>query len=113
MHHFLDKEWIAAGPLDDETFERLQFGRIFQQGREQLFGILPAQRIKSELDVVALVAPLVPILRAIVHQQQDTSTSTAAGEQVEQRLGLSVDPVQVFEDHDYWLFQAFAKDDAL
>jgi hypothetical protein len=55
----------------------------------------------------------VTILEAIVHQQQNPRIGDAIGQQVEQRLGLAVDPMQVFEnDHD-WLLDALAQEDSL
>jgi hypothetical protein len=64
-----------------------------------IFGTLPSQRIAAEQYVVALVGPFVAVLWAIVHQQQHMRIADAIGEQIEQRLGLLVDPVQVFEDY--------------
>ena len=40
------------------------------------------------------------VLGAIVDEQQHARVGDAVGQQVEQRLGLRVDPVQVLEDHD-------------
>ena len=54
-----------------------------------------------------------PVLGAIVDQQQYRAFAMRVGQQVEQRLRLLVDPVQVLEDHDQRLIQAFTHDDAL
>src|ERR1700691_4373027 len=59
---------------------------------------------------MAFIRPLVPILRPVVDQQQDASTGDAVRQHVEQRLRLRVDPVQVLEDHDDRLLEAFAQD---
>ena len=59
----------------------------------------PVNWFKPVLQIVALRTPLMPVLGAIRHQQEDTRAANAACEQVEQRLGLLIDPVQVLEDH--------------
>ena len=42
--------------------------------------------------------PLVPILGAIIYQQQDTGIRNRIDQYVEQGLGFVVDPMQVLED---------------
>ena len=112
LHHLLDEERIAAGTLGDKPHERIEFDALAEQRRQHRRAIRTGQRIQPELRIVALVRPLVPVLGTIVHQQQHASVGDAIGQEIEQRLGLRVDPVQVFENHDYRLFQAFAKNDA-
>ena len=53
------------------------------------------------------------ILRAVVDQQQQAGRRQALDEAVEQRLGLGIDPVQVFEDQQQGLHLAFAQEHAL
>ena len=51
---------------------RKEYGAILGGGflgfPTALFGAFSGQRIKPELNVVALVSPLVPVLRAIIHE---------------------------------------------
>jgi hypothetical protein len=52
------------------------------------------------------------ILGPVVHQQQEFRGSDGIGQQVQQLLGLLVDPVEVFEDHYHGLIERFAQQDA-
>jgi hypothetical protein len=53
------------------------------------------------------------VFGAEVDEQKYTRVGDAVGQQIEQRLGLAVDPVQVLKDDDGGLIQAFAQDEAL
>ena len=70
---------------------------------------LRAERVQPQLRVVGLTAPAVLILWPVVDEQQQASHRQALDEIVEQRLGLRVDPVQVFEDQEQGLHLAFAQ----
>ena len=80
---------------------------------QQLVGALGRQRVDPELGVVALAAPGVAVLRAVVDQQQDPGGRQALDQAVEQRLGLGVDPVQVLEDQQQRLLLALAQQQPL
>src|SRR6202171_5552286 len=71
------------------------------------------KRVEPDLGVMTLAAPTVTVLRPVVDQQQYSSIRNRIGEQVEQRLGPGVDPVQILEDDDQWLVEALAQQDAL
>src|SRR5262249_11146951 len=90
-------ERVALSPLDQQPLQRLQRRRGAEQRLEQLLSTLCRQRIDTQLAVVALVTPAVRVLRAIVDEQQDSRFREAVNQAVEQGLGLSVDPVQVFK----------------
>ena len=53
------------------------------------------------------------VLGAIVEQQQNLRGADTVGEQVQERLALSVDPVQVLENHHEGLIERLAQQDAL
>ncbi len=53
------------------------------------------------------------ILGTVVHQQQEFRGTDRIGQQVQQLLGLLVDPVEVLEDHHQRLIEALAQHDAL
>jgi hypothetical protein len=55
----------------------------------------------------------VPVLRAVVDQEQEVRRWQALDETIEQGLGLAVDPVQVLEDHDQGLDFALAQQQTL
>src|ERR1700730_5911074 len=57
-------------------------------------------------------APFMPVLGPVVHQHQDASIGKRIDQQVEQALGLAVNPVQVFEDNHQWLVEALPQHDA-
>ena len=54
-----------------------------------------------------------PILRAVVDEQQDATGRHALDQAVEQRLGLAVDPVQILEDQGERLPLAFTHEQRL
>ena len=112
-HALLQEEGIALGARDQEPLERCQAGVVPQQGLEELVGARRRQRIEPQLRVVGLAAPAVLVLRAVVDQQQEAGRGQALDEAVEQRLGLGIDPVQVFEDQQQRLHLAFAQQHAL
>ncbi len=113
LYHLLDEERVTLGALDHHAFEWFEFDAVTQQRREHLPRAFPPQGIQPQLRVVGLVGPLVAILRTIVHQHQHARIGDAVREQIEQRLRLAVDPMQVLEDDNRRLIQAFAQDDAL
>ena len=41
------------------------------------------------------------VLRAIVHEEEEARGRQALDQTIEQRLGLGVDPVEVFEDEEH------------
>src|SRR5580692_11143987 len=67
-------------------------------------GLPPVRSTISRLS--GLSSTLSPIFGAIVDQQQHLSVGDAFGQEIEQRLRLAVDPVQVFENHNYGLNEA-------
>ena len=52
------------------------------------------------------------IFGTIVHQQQEFRGPDGIGQQIQQLLGLLVDPVEVLEDHHQRLIQTLAQHDA-
>src|SRR5271154_5872002 len=71
LHRLFHEERIALGFLDDQALERSDCSAVAEQGRQHRLGALPAQRIEPQLRVVSLAIPLMRILRAVVHQQQN------------------------------------------
>ena len=105
----LQEERVALGPLDQQRLQRLDGRIVAEQRGQQLVGAGLPERVDPELGVVALVAPGVGVLRAVVDQQQDAGGRQALDQAVEQRLGLGVDPVQVLEDQQQRLLLALAQ----
>ena len=51
------------------------------------------------------------VFGAVVDQQQDSGGADRIGQQIQERLGLFIDPVQVFENHHQRLIEALAQQD--
>src|SRR5205823_6124005 len=68
---------------------------------------------QSQLRVIGLLAPLGAILRTVVGQQQNAGTGDTLTQGIEEALGLSVDPVQVFKDEDKGLVETLAEEELL
>ena len=47
-----------------------------------------------------------PILRAVIHQQEYPRRSHTLTQETETRLGFGIQPVQVLKDEDKWLVDA-------
>ena len=84
-----------------------------EQRAEELFGALRRQGVQPELRVIRAAAPGVLIFRPVVHEQQQPGGRQTLDQPIEQRLGLGVDPVQVFEDDQQRLHLALPQQEPL
>src|SRR2546425_11163763 len=85
---------------------------VAKQGGEELFRFLRAKGCQAQLGIVGLAAPLLPILRPVVHQQENTGTGHTLTQGVEKALRLGVDPVQVLKDEHEGLVETLAQEEA-
>ena len=92
--------------------ERRQAGVVPQQRRQEGLGAGGRQRVEPQLRVVRLAAPAVLVLRAVVDQQQEVRRRQALDEAVEQRLRLTVNPVQILKHQEQRLHLAFTQQHA-
>ncbi len=69
-HALFEKEGIAVGALDQHPRERSNGGVGSEQRLKQVLRPLRRQRIDPDVSVVAPGAPVMPILRPVIHQQQ-------------------------------------------
>ena len=97
-HALLQEERVALRPRDQHALERIEAGVGPKQRAEELLGGLRRQGVQPELGVVGAAAPGVLILRPVVHEEQQPGGRQALDQPIEQRLGLGVDPVEVFDD---------------
>ena len=88
--------------------ERCKPRIITEKRLEQLAGALRWQRVQSGLAVGCLATPRVPVLGPIVNEKKQARRAQALHHSVKQGLRLAVDPVQIFENHEKWLFSSFA-----
>jgi hypothetical protein len=86
---------------------------VAQQRREHFLGPLLGERVEPQLGVIGLTIPLMSVLGPVVHQQQEFRGSDGIGQQVQQLLGVLVDPVEVFEDQHQRLVETLTQDSAL
>ena len=100
-------------PLDEELLERREPGIVAEQRLQQFACALGGKRVEPHLTVRRLAAPAMLVLGTIVHEQQQARRAKAVDEAIEKRLGLAVDPVQVFEHDEEWLHLALAQQQAL
>src|SRR5262249_20214690 len=98
---------------DEERHERRQTWVISQQGLEDVRRAGGRQGVEPQLRVIRLAAPAVLVFRTVVDQQQHASRGQALDQRLKERLRLWIDPVQVFEDQQQWLYLAFAQQYAL
>jgi hypothetical protein len=108
LHYLLHEEGRALSAFDDQALEWNQILAVAQQRREHFLGAFLAQRVEPQLRVVGLAIPLMRILGPVVDEQQEFRGTKRIREQVQQLLGLLVDPMQVLEDHHQRLIETFA-----
>src|SRR4029453_4257193 len=89
----------------------METGVAAEQGLQQRGRILRRQRIQAELTVVGLPAPEVPVLRAVIDEEQDADGRQALHQTVQYGLRLGVDPVEVLEYDQQWLKLALAQEE--
>ena len=97
---FLQEERVAAGAFDKRRLERRCGPVTPQQAIEEDVGIVRRERIEPELCVIALAAPGVLVLEAVADEEQNAMARETLDQDVEHRLRLGVDPVEIFEDDD-------------
>jgi hypothetical protein len=112
-HALLQEERVALRPRDQPALERIEAGVGPEQGVEELLRVIVRQGVQPELRVVRATAPGVLILRPVVHEEQQPGGRQAFDEPIEQRLGLGVDPVEVFEDDQQRLHLALPQQELL
>src|SRR5262249_10924196 len=71
------------------------------------------QRVQPELGVIALIPPVVLVLRAIADQEEEPCGWQTIDEMIEQGLGPGIDPLKVLEDQAQGLDLALAQEQAL
>ena len=80
---------------------------------EQFFGTLGRQRIDPQLAIVGLTAPAMLVFRTIIDEKKKRRSGQAIDQAVQERLGLRIDPMQIFEDQEQRLNLALAQEQTL
>ena len=68
---------------------------------------------QPQLRVIRLLPPLVAVLGAVVHEQQDLGGGDTLAEDVEKPLRLAVNPMEVLKDQDQRLVETLAEEQSL
>ena len=84
-----------------------------EQRLQQLLRARRRQRVEPHLLVVRLAPPAVPVLRPVVCQQEQPRRRNALDQQVQPRLRLRIDPVQVLDHEQHRLDLALPQHEAL
>src|SRR5215813_636932 len=106
---FLEEEGVSLGSHGQHRLQRCQRLVVTHQDVEQFLGTLGKERIDSELAVVPLRAPAVPVFGAIGDEKEETSSGETAHEGVQEHLCLRVDPLEILEDEEQRVGRAFSK----
>ena len=93
-----EEEGIPPCLLDQQQLEGGQAVIVSEHEAEKLVRVLGRQWEDTELRVVALAGPRVPIFLPVVDEEQHPRGGEALDQAIEERLGLGVNPVQVLED---------------
>jgi hypothetical protein len=112
-HALLEEEGVTLGPCEEERLERLEAHIVSQEALQQLARLLGREGVEPELTVVGLPAPAVPVLGAVVDEQQEPGCRQALDQAVEDGLRLRVDPVEVLDDHEERLDLALPQEESL
>ena len=109
LNRLLHEERRASGGLDDELLERQQAVGLSKHRRQHLIGIVMAESVKPQRLRVGLVAPTKLILRPEVDQQQEPRIGHLLDQQIEERLALVVQPMQILNDQHQGLARGFGQ----
>jgi hypothetical protein len=71
-HALLQEEGIALSTLYQEQDKRAQAGVVPQEGLEEGISARRGQGVQPHLRVIGLAPPAVPVVRPVVHQQEET-----------------------------------------
>src|SRR4030095_13171920 len=110
---FLEGEGGPVGPRDQQALERLEGPIAPEQRVQQLLVAFRRQRVDAELTVVALPAPEMPVLGAVIDEQKQTRGWHTLDEAVQERMSLTTDPLKVLEENEQGLDVALANQQAL
>jgi hypothetical protein len=99
--------------LDQELLQRREPGIVAEERIQHLSGALGRERVQPHLAVGRLAAPGVLVLGTVIHEQQHARPPEALDQAVEQRLRLTVDPVEILEDQEERLFLCFPEQEPL
>lgn len=97
LDDLFDEQGVALALLEDESLHMIEARVVAEKRAGHLVAGLAPQGFDWKLRVVGLAAPPVLVLGAVVHQQQDTGRHDAVYQDVEHRLRLAVDPLEVLE----------------
>ena len=103
---------MPPGALDQHSREWLQAGLVSHQRLQELLGVLGGQGVELELGVISLVPPAMPVLGAVVDEEEHAGGRQALHHAVEEGLGLGVEPVQVLEQPQHGLYLALPHEQA-
>ena len=68
-----EEERVSFRPLEQQPFERLEVGVLAQKCFQQMLSAFSWQRINSELTIIGLAAPAVPIFGPIIDEKQQAA----------------------------------------
>src|SRR5215469_6887676 len=109
----LQEERVALRPLDKQTLQLAEASVVTQKRIQQLGRASLREGVEPELLVAGSAAPGVGVLGPVGDEQEHGSGRQAFDEQIEQRLGLRVNPVHIFEYQEQRLDLALSQKKAL
>ena len=83
LNDLFDEEGVALRLLDDQAFERREFGAIIEERFQHFLAGLGAERIEPQLRVVGFVAPVVSEFGPVVDQHQHPRGADGFDQQVQ------------------------------
>ena len=112
-HALLQEERVSLRAPDEEPADLRHPRAATEEALQQLAGGPRRQRVEPDLLVVGFASPSVPVLRPIVHQQEQPGRGKALDEQIQPGLSLGIDPVQVLDHEQHRLHVALAQHEPL
>ena len=106
-HALLEEERVALRARDQEPFEVTELRIGPHERLEKFLGTLARQGVDTQLRVVGLTSPGLPVLGAVIHDQQQPRRSQAVDQPVEHGLCLCIDPVKILDDQEQRLLARF------
>ena len=100
-HALLEEKRVALRPLDQQALEVGESRTRPQERLQQLSRACRRQRVEPHLLVVRLAAPAVAVFRPVVRQQEQPRCRQALDQQVEPRLRVPIDPMQILDHQQH------------
>jgi hypothetical protein len=102
-HALFQEEGVALRARNQALDKRLEGRMLSKEAMQQCLGAFRWEQVEPELRVVCLATPAMVIFKTVVDEEYYASRRQAVDQAVQDRLRLSVDPVQILHHQEQGL----------